>query len=154
MPKGVYKHKPQSEETKRKRSLALMGNRNALGYKFTDEQKARARITNVNKNKLGEKSPSWKGGKYVDVNGYMRTKVGGLGRYKLDHHSIVEDFIKRPLKNKEIIHHINFDRMDNRIDNLYLFRTKAQHTKYHRFLRRHNLNGTNNQLTSNLYIYV
>jgi len=47
-----------------------------------------------------------------------------------EHRLIVEEKIKRKLKRKEEVHHINGKRDDNRIENLYLF-TKSEHKAYH-----------------------
>lgn len=151
MPKGVYirteyhkkkiseshKNHATSEETKRKISVALIGNKNSQNVLF----------------KKGH-AVNWRGGQTIDGAGYVRIKNKGEKKYKLEHHTVVESYIGRKLKGKEMIHHINFNRTDNRLENLYLFRCKSDHMRYHEFLKRNNLNGTNNQLTSNLFIYV
>lgn len=79
MPSGVYKHKPCSEETKRKISERLKGR--IFGHKFQEGQKPTEetrkkmskaqkgrKISEEHKRKIskafkGSKNPSWKGGK-------------------------------------------------------------------------------------------
>lgn len=47
------------------------------------------------------------------------------------HRYIIENIIGRKLKNSEIIHHINGDKQDNRIENLYICKDRTEHTKIH-----------------------
>lgn len=48
----------------------------------------------------------------------------------LEHRFIVEKIIGRKLSSKEIIHHINEIKDDNRPDNLYLFKSQMEHNAY------------------------
>jgi hypothetical protein len=61
--------------------------------------------------------------KRVDGSGYISTqgyKIFSCGRNKkiLEHRLIMEKFLGRKLKRQEIVHHINHDKLDNRIENL------------------------------------
>lgn len=47
------------------------------------------------------------------------------------HRYIIEKIIGRTLNKKEIIHHINGDKQDNRIENLYICKDRTEHTKIH-----------------------
>ena len=49
------------------------------------------------------------------------------------HRKIMQDYLKRPLKSTEIIHHIDHDGTNNVLSNLYLFENKRQHTRCHVF---------------------
>lgn len=116
--------------------------------KLSEEHKRKMKISSHK----GKYHHNWKGGIKIDSNGYRLIRVG-VNEYKFEHHLVVENYIERSLKKGELPHHINFIKTDNRLDNIFLFRNKASHTKYHAFLSRHGLDGTNNGLTSNLYIY-
>ena len=61
--------------------------------------------------------------------GYVRVNKG-KGRV-LEHVWVMEQFIGRKLKPGELVHHINENRSDNRIENLQLM-TISEHQRYHR----------------------
>lgn len=61
--------------------------------------------------------------------------------YVMEHVYIMEQHIGRLLEDNECVHHINFDRADNRIDNLRLM-TKSEHMSYHSKLRWQNKKGS------------
>lgn len=112
-------------------------------------------LSRFKKNKgCSKQCAHWRGGKpFETTRGYLAI-IEGSGRegqtIKRLHRKIVEDFIGRQLKNKEVIHHINGDVKDNNTDNLFIFRHSIAHLRYHSFLRRH---GLGNGLTSNLELY-
>lgn len=54
------------------------------------------------------------------------------GRDILLHRYVMECHLGRKLEPKEVVHHINLDRTDNRIENLMLFPTNSEHIAYHR----------------------
>lgn len=58
------------------------------------------------------------------------------GRFRLIHRILMEKQIKRELKKSEIIHHINGDKFDNRIKNLYLCHNRSEHINVHRLMRK------------------
>jgi|26BtaG_2_1085354.scaffolds.fasta_scaffold00122_35 hypothetical protein len=99
----------------------------------------------------GTKAPCWKGGiKFEKHAGYVLL-------FKPDHpHSDSTGYIKRarfltsetlgrPLKEKEVTHHINGIKDDDRIENLYLFPSQSEHQRYHRLSK-----SKKNILKSNL----
>lgn len=62
----------------------------------------------------GDKAYNWKGGYSVDTQGYLinnRTKVRR-------HREIVEQVLGRPLKQGEVVHHIDGDKLNNTKSNL------------------------------------
>ena len=52
------------------------------------------------------------------------------------HRKIYENYIGRKLKPSEVVHHINFIKTDNRIENLYLYSSKSEHTRQHQKYRK------------------
>lgn len=69
---------------------------------------------------------------------YPHANIDG---YVMEHVYIMEQHIGRLLEDNECVHHINFDRADNRIDNLRLM-TKSEHMSYHSKLRWQNKKGS------------
>ena len=96
--------------------------------------KHRKKIRNWAKSRIGEQAAHWKGGKQIDKDGYIRIKKEN--KYILEHHLIMEQKLRRKLKSEEIVHHIDFNKKNNNIDNLHLFSNKSEHTKYHQMLKK------------------
>lgn len=61
----------------------------------------------------------------LNSQGYVITKIPGTHKVLLQHRVVMEQFLGRTLLPWENVHHINGDRMDNRIENLELW-TKTQ----------------------------
>lgn len=92
----------------------------------------------------GKNNPNWRGGSrrvsgwgYIrvycpDRNNPRRDKGGRIAEQVL----VVEKKIGRYLKPKEEIHHKNFKRGDNRIENLMVFQSQKKHLKFHSYLQR------------------
>jgi hypothetical protein len=67
--------------------------------------------------------------KHKNADGYPRIYTNG--EFILEHRIVMEQFLGRKLDSKEIVHHKNGDKEDNRIENLELT-TMPMHTKHHR----------------------
>lgn len=85
----------------------------------------------------GEKSKMWKGGSFVRKSGnskyrYVATHRDSEGKlqYKREHILVMEQHIGRPLKDNEVVHHVDGNGLNNSVDNLVLM-TKAQHNRFH-----------------------
>lgn len=65
---------------------------------------------------------------YVDTGGYRTVGVNG-GRMR-QHRHIMEQHLGRKLQPGEVVHHINGDKLDNRIENLQLM-TNHVHISHH-----------------------
>lgn len=92
----------------------------------------------------GAKNPAWKGGltffrrkgKYADQSiKYVRCPApfADMSRkdgYVMEHRLVVAMHLGRPLSMAECVHHINHDATDNRLENLMLFASNADHKRY------------------------
>ncbi len=63
-------------------------------------------------------------------NGYKVLYLDGDKSIK-EHIKIMQDFLGRALSSNEIVHHINGDKLDNRLENLQLM-TRGEHSSLHR----------------------
>ena len=59
------------------------------------------------------------------------------GEQKRDYIITMELHIGRPLTKEEVVHHIDRDRTNNDISNLYLFKNQIIHGTYHGYIRTH-----------------
>ena len=72
----------------------------------------------------------WHGYKWI----YLPTHPNaGVKGYYSEHRYIMEQHIGRILSKKEVIHHINHNKMDNHIENLKLYSSGGQHIKENHF---------------------
>ncbi|GAF86963.1 unnamed protein product, partial [marine sediment metagenome] len=88
-----------------------------------------------------EKHGNWKGGFATNSNGYIHFKIPKGCRffsmehkdgYVLLHRLMMAEYLQRPLRLEEIVHHINGDIKDNRLENFRLFENTSEHTSLHR----------------------
>lgn len=92
----------------------------------------------------GAKNPAWKGGltffkrkgKYADqFIKYVRCPVAFVGMarkdgYVMEHRLLVAMAMGRSLLRSECVHHINHDATDNRLENLMMFASNADHKRH------------------------
>lgn len=86
----------------------------------------------------GDKSPNWKGGRYISHDGYRMVKVADRfdcttpwKSYKREHTHVMEQSLGRLIKKGEIVHHIDCNKLNNDLNNLWLSNQKlhrAAHT--------------------------
>ncbi len=93
----------------------------------------------VRKTARGENHPNWNGGQYCHGDGYIVVQVpmdspycvmADSRGYCLEHRLVVAKHIGRCLLDTEVVHHVNGDKVDNRIENLELLPNDASHLPY------------------------
>ena len=66
---------------------------------------------------------------------------------KLEHREVVSKFIGRFLYDEEVVHHIDEDKTNNKIENLMLFPNQAEHKSFHNKVRQFGMtNPIKNQI--------
>jgi len=94
----------------------------------------------IGEGQRGHKNQNWKGGRYK-ANGYvfvLRPDHPHANRqgYVREHRLVMEKALKRFLSPKEIVHHKNNVRDDNRLENLELFSGHSKHAASTGFWRK------------------
>lgn len=67
---------------------------------------------------------------YIDGNGYQRF----INSNRLVSRYVMEKKLGRRLKKEEIVHHIDGDKLNNRLSNLMLFPNQNSHHQYHLYI--------------------
>lgn len=111
-----------------------------LGFKPWNKGKSAASGTLTNERYLkamkrkpcGKNHPNWKGGFWINNKGYkiIQNKRETNGEKVLEHRKVWESTNGKIAKGM-VIHHINGNRLDNRIENMMLL-TRAEHMNVHR----------------------
>lgn len=104
------------------------------GRKIPKEQKKKMSLAKIGK-RMGTENPVWKGGKKMSM-GYIYILApdhagANSEGYVAEHRIVMEKMIGRLLSPKEIIHHKNGDKKDNRPENLRLFESNKAHSSFH-----------------------
>lgn|SRR3990167_8481877 len=133
------------EQEKEICKLYLLNNKNgsvALGKKFNVTSNA-IRLVLIRNNiqrrsrsecrkslRLGNEIHNYKGGNISPV-GYKRIYIEG--KITQEHRHILSQHLGRVLTIKEIVHHRNGNKLDNRLENLEIM-TRSEHARHHKNL--------------------
>jgi hypothetical protein len=84
----------------------------------------------------GKRNGRWKGGRGVTEGGYIKVcRPGHPHRdargYVFEHRLAMEEKLGRYLTGEEVVHHKDYDRKNNRIENLVLFPNQKAHIAWH-----------------------
>lgn len=81
----------------------------------------------------GEAHPMWKGGRYIDMSGYVIVRIpesspyypmANTGNRIFEHRLVIAQKVGRCLLKREIVHHLNGLKDDNRPENLCIVDNK------------------------------
>lgn len=85
------------------------------------------------RNQRGPLNSKWRGGKHYDSSGYCSVRIDddhpmaamrGENSYVKEHRLVMAMHLGRPLTEDENVHHVNGNRLDNRLGNLELWSVK------------------------------
>lgn len=120
------------------------------GVEHSIESKARiaATIKARGQRRAGESSPRWKGGRYLsggywkvitaELSGEQRALLAPMipkSGYMMEHRLVVALSLGRPLSAGEVVHHLNGDKLDNRVENLQLVTLPAHSRLHHEMMQ-------------------
>ena len=103
-----------------------------VGRGFAKYCSAECRAAGVGQKQRGSNSPHWKGGG-VDKQGYWRLALNGRGSRNREHRIVAAILLGRPLNPKEVVHHIDGNRLNNNPENIMFFQNNGFHMSYHRW---------------------
>ncbi len=89
----------------------------------------------------GENNSHWKGGTYMSHDGYKMVKTSsgkrkiGWTSYEKEHRVVMMEFLQRTLVKGETVHHIDGNKLNNDIENLFLLDSENNHRQVHNSLQ-------------------
>lgn len=115
------------------------------------EEEKRRRLDNLQKFESGKDNPNWGGGRFKNTSGYMSVldpdHPYAVNGYVLEHRLVIEQWLREHepdsphlieirgvlyLKPGVVIHHIDEQKDNNALHNLYVFSCAAEHCFFHK----------------------
>ena len=92
---------------------------------------------------LNDKNHMWRGGRKINAKGHVlilkrNHPLADANGYVLEHRYIMYEHMGRKLNDDEVIHHINENKTDNRLENLQVM-TRKEHTILHHKNKKRNI---------------
>lgn len=131
----TFTHKSRATCSRECRYALVSRKHKAAGVKppGSSPEASRKRITGAN-------APWWKGGRAMTSTGYVRVlapadwpwpeMIDKQGRIR-EHRMVMARHLGRALTRKEVVHHLNGERADNRLENLELWESHSAHMRGH-----------------------
>lgn len=87
------------------------------------------------RNSFGKNNVNWHGGYRKNGHYYSilcpNHPYAGKKGYVPEHRLVIEKYLGYYLSPFQIVHHINYDKHDNRLENLMVFNSTADHIRFH-----------------------
>lgn len=124
MPRGIFERTPEH--------CARIA-ASQIGRVVTPETRAKISASRRGK-RAGRENGRWNGGRRLK-DGYVMvyapdSPMADTQKYVYEHRLVMAEWLGRDLLSSEVVHHVNGDKTDNRIENLMFFSTHAKHRKY------------------------
>ncbi len=81
--------------------------------------------------RFGELNSNWGGGIISDGHGYILEYIPETHTHRKQHHLVWEREMDDLIRWGEVIHHIDFDKTNNQINNLMKFSSQKEHMLFH-----------------------
>jgi len=124
---------------RRTKSERQLGKKNH-NYGKQPSEKTKEKMRGKRPNISGEKSPNWKGGRRIDIDGYIlihkpnHPRANGRG-YIPESHLVYEEYWNEHVPKGYLLHHMDENKKNNNIINIPLL-TRSYHIKIHNQKRR------------------
>jgi hypothetical protein len=117
--------------------------------------RTRSKISKIASEKRGDKTSRWNGGQAFR-HGYRfilqpdHPNANALG-YVQEHRLVMEFVLARLLAREEVVHHRDGNRLNNIIDNLFVFPNSSAHAKFHAYKKFVDLNISEERFMETVY---